>query len=147
MQGSTIIPSVRYRDAHAAIAWLVRVFGMTKQAVYVGKNNLVDHAQLTYGTGMLMLGSVREDGDYHHLMAQPDEVGGKETAGLCLIVKDCDAAWERAKAEGAEVVQELNEPPYGGKAFAVRDPEGHTWWVGSYDPWAGHDAPAAEGTA
>ena len=32
--GSTIIPSLRYRDAHAAIEWLVRVFGFQKQAVY-----------------------------------------------------------------------------------------------------------------
>ena len=25
---------------------------------------------------------------------------------------------------------------YGGKAFAVRDPEGHIWSVGEYDPFA-----------
>jgi uncharacterized glyoxalase superfamily protein PhnB len=105
------------------------------------------HAQLTQGVGMVMLGSVQKEGAFHERLAQPDEVGGKETTSLCLTVKDADAAYEHAKAAGAEVVQELHDPGYGGKAFAVRDPEGHVWWVGSYDPWAEQEAPAAEGTA
>lgn len=146
MQGSTIIPAVRYRDAYAAIEWLVKVFGFTKQAVF-GDGATVMHAQLTYGAGMVMLGSVKKEGAFHEGLAQPDEVGGKETTSLCLTVKGADAAYERAKAAGAEVVQELHDPGYGGKAFAVRDPEGHVWWVGSYDPWAEQEAPVAEGTA
>lgn len=146
MQGSTIIPSVRYRDAYAAIEWLVKVFGFTKHAVY-GDGTTVHHAQLTHGAGMVMLGSVMDDGPLHRMLAQPDEVDGRETTSLCLTVKDCDAAFERATSAGAEIVQELKEPEYGGKAFAVRDPEGHVWWVGSYDPWAEREAPAAEGTA
>ena len=31
---STIIPCMRYRDAHAAIDWLCRAFGFARQAVY-----------------------------------------------------------------------------------------------------------------
>ena len=134
-QGSTIIPSLRYRDAHAAIDWLVRVLGMERQAVYDGPDGRVMHAQLTHGLGMLMLGSVSNEGVYGKLSAQPDEIGGRETAGLCLIVKDCDAVYAAAKAAGAEIVQELSNPEYGGKAFACKDPEGHVWWVGSYNPW------------
>lgn len=134
-QGSTLIPSVRYRDAHAAIEWLVRVFGFHKQAVYEGPGGNVMHAQLTHGLGMLMLGSVMEHGEFGKVMVQPDEIGGRETGGLCLIVEDCEAVYATAKAAGAEMVQELNSPEYGGKAFACRDPEGHVWWVGSYNPW------------
>jgi uncharacterized glyoxalase superfamily protein PhnB len=137
-QGSTIIPSVRYRDAHAAIEWLVRVFGFHKQAVYDGPDGRVMHAQLTHGRGMLMLGSVMESGEFHTVMAQPDEIGGRETTGLCLIVEDCDAVYAAAKATGAEIVQDLTSPEYGGKAFACRDLEGHVWWVGSYNPWTDH---------
>ncbi len=29
---------------------------------------------------------------------------------------------------------------YGGKAFTCRDPEGHVWNIGEYDPWEKHDA-------
>jgi uncharacterized glyoxalase superfamily protein PhnB len=133
--GSLIIPSVRSKDAHAGIDWLVRVLGLTKQAVYDGPDGRVMHAQLTYGAGMLMLGSVSDEGPHAKRFVQPDEIGGRETSSLCLIVEDCDAAYAKAKAAGAEMVQELSEPEYGGKAFACKDPEGHVWWVGSYNPW------------
>ncbi len=134
--GSTIIPSVRYRDAHAGIEWLVRVFGFNKQAVYDGPDGRVMHAQLTYGNGMLMLGSTGGESTHDAHSVQPDEIGDRETAGLCLIVEDCEAMYARAKAAGAEIVVELHEPEYGGKAFNCKDPEGHVWWVGSYNPWA-----------
>ncbi len=26
--------------------------------------------------------------------------------------------------------------PYGGRGYTGRDPEGHVWAFGSYDPWA-----------
>ena len=137
--GSSLIPSVRYRDAHAAIEWLVRVLGFHKQAVYEGADGTVMHAQLTHGMGMLMLGSVKQPGEFDHLLAQPDEVGGRETTSLCLVVGDCEAVYAAVKAVGAEIVQELKSPEYGGKAFGCRDPEGHVWWVGSYNPWDSGD--------
>lgn len=70
------------------------------------------------------------------MMAQPDEIGGRETQAPYLIVADCDAVYATAKAAGAEIVLELEEKDYGGKGFTCRDPEGHVWYVGSYDPWA-----------
>ena len=138
-QGSTLIPSLRYRDAHAAIEWLVRVFSFKKQAVYDGPDGKVTHAQLTHGLGMLMLGSVMDHGELSKFMVQPDEVAGRQTAGLYLVVEDCEAVYASAKTAGAEIVQELTSPEYGGKAFSCRDLEGHVWSIGSYDPWADPD--------
>ena len=37
---STIMPSMRYRDANAAIEWLCNVFGFEKHAVYPGPTTL-----------------------------------------------------------------------------------------------------------
>src|SRR5580658_1023467 len=149
VQGSTIIPSLRYHDAHAAIEWLVRVFGFTKQAVYEGPNDTVAHAQLTYGDGMLMLGSASNAGIFAKLSIDLKETGRRETVGLSLIVSDeeCAAMYERVKRAGAEIVQPLSSPDYGGKSFGCRDLEGHIWWVGSYNPWDEYKGPAAEGTA
>lgn len=148
-QGSTIIPSLRYRDAHAAIEWLVRVFGFERQAVYEGPENTVVHAQLTYGGGMLMLGSASKQSEFARAWIDLAETGGRETVGLSLIVSDeeCVAMYERVKQEGVEIVQPLGSPPYGGKSFGCRDLEGHIWWVGSYNPWEEYKGPAAEGTA
>lgn len=149
MQGSTVIPSLRYHDALKAIEWLVRVFGFTKQAVYEGPNNTVMHAQLTRGAGMLMLGSASNAGVFANLSIDLKETGMRETVGLSLTVSDdeCVTMYERVKREGVEIVQELMSPDYGGKAFGCRDLEGHIWWVGSYNPWAEYKGPAAEGTA
>jgi uncharacterized glyoxalase superfamily protein PhnB len=55
--------------------------------------------------------------------------------------------YERVKREGAEIVQPLSSPDYGGKSFGCRDLEGHIWWVGSYNPWDEYKGPEAEGTA
>ena len=134
--GSTIVPSLRYRDAVAAIDWLVRIFGFHKQVVFPGPNNTVAHAQLTFGaTGMIMLGSVETASDSGKLMVHPDEIGLRETRGLYLIVSDPDAVYARAKAAGAEMVLDLRDMEYGGRAFTCRDPEGHLWNLGSHDPW------------
>jgi uncharacterized glyoxalase superfamily protein PhnB len=58
---ATIIPRLRYRDALAAIDWLCAAFGFEKQAVYAGDDGVVQHAQLTFGNGMIMFGSVAND--------------------------------------------------------------------------------------
>ena len=134
-EGSMIIPSARYRDAHAAIEWLCRVFGFTRHAVYDGPDHTVAHAQLTLGGGMFMLGSESNGGDFADRMTTLTETGGRETIGLCIVVADCEATFARALAAGAEIVQPMQSPEYGGQGFVCRDLEGHIWWVGSYSPW------------
>ena len=132
--GSTIIPCLRYRDPHAAIAWLCKAFGFTRNAVYENDRGEVEHAQLTYGNGMIMLGGVRHD-DFGRHIAQPDETGGRETQCACVTVTDCKAHYERAKAAGAVIVDDYAEKDYGGAGYSCHDPEGHLWYIGSYDPW------------
>ncbi|HXO99939.1 MAG TPA: VOC family protein [Luteibacter sp.] len=135
---STIIPCLRYREALEAIDFLCTAFGFEKQAVYVNADNprLVDHAQLTYRGGMIMLGSVRDDTPFSKHMVQPDEVGGRETQCACVTVTDVRAHYEKAKAAGARIVDEYEEKEYGGAGYSARDPQGHLWYFGSYDPWA-----------
>lgn len=134
IHGSTIIPGLRYRDAHAAIDWLCKAFGFEKHAVYENEHGRVMHAQLIHGGGMVMLGDISPDG-FGKYMTQPDEIHGRETQCACVIVSDCKAHYERAKAAGAEIVEEYVEKEYGGAGYACRDPQGHLWWIGSYDPW------------
>lgn len=131
---SAIIPCLRYRDAHAAIAWLEQAFDFKPQAVYAD-GAIVYHAQLVYGGGMVMLGSVDNGGEWGKLVVQPDEIDGRETQNACVIVDDPDAHYARAVAAGAKVVIDIADQDYGGRGYACRDPEGHLWWFGSYDPW------------
>jgi uncharacterized glyoxalase superfamily protein PhnB len=131
---STIVPSLRYRDALAAIDWLCRAFGFEQRVVHA-EGDIVHHAQLTFGNGMLMLSSAQGGGSWDRYLAQPDETGGRETQCCCLAVADADAHHARAIAAGAEVFDPLSDREYGGRGYGCRDPEGHIWWFGTYDPW------------
>jgi len=132
--GSAIIPCLRYRDAVAAIDWLCAAFGFQRHAVYLD-GDIVRHAQLTYGGGMVMLGSATRDSEWGRLVAQPADTGLRVTQGACVVVRDVDAHYARAVATGASIVQDIADQGYGGRGYSCRDPEGHLWWFGSYDPW------------
>jgi uncharacterized glyoxalase superfamily protein PhnB len=133
---STIIPCLRYRDAPAAIDWLCKAFGFEKNAVYANPDGTIAHAQLIYGGGMVMLGSVtKEENEWTRMIAQPDRIGGLETQSPCVIVPDADAVYRSAKAAGATIVVEIRDESYGGRGFACKDPEGRLWYFGTYNPW------------
>lgn len=133
---ATIIPCLRYRDAPKAIEWLCRTFGFEKQLVVPNADGTIVHAQLSLGTGMIMLGSVLEvETEFGRLIKQPDEIGGFETQSVYVVVSDADAIYARAKAAGAEIVIEIKDEDYGGRDFTCRDLEGHLWTIGTYDPW------------
>jgi len=131
---SAVIPCLRYRDAPAAIEWLCRAFGFEKQLVVPNQDGTIAHAQLSFGNGMIMLGSV-VDSEFGRLMKQPDQINGAETQTAYVIVSDADAVYSRAKAAGAKIVLDIKDEDYGGRVFTCRDPEGHLWNFGTYDPW------------
>jgi uncharacterized glyoxalase superfamily protein PhnB len=132
---ANIIPALRYRDATKAIEWLCDAFGFEQQVVVPGPNGTIAHAQLTLGNGMIMLGSVTPS-DYGKLVKQPDETGGAVTQSTYVIIPDADAHYKKAKAAGAEILIDIKNEDYGGRGYTCRDPEGHIWNFGTYDPWA-----------
>ena len=134
---SLVIHTVRYQDAPAAIAWLCDVFGFEKHLVVPGEGDTIAHAQLQLGDGMIMLGSEPHEGAFGEVQKPPSALGGLVSSSAYLVVDDADACYARAKAGGAEIVVEIEDASYGGRGFTCRDPEGHVWSVGTYDPWAG----------
>jgi uncharacterized glyoxalase superfamily protein PhnB len=131
---ATIIPTMRYRDANAAVDWLCRAFGFEEHSVYRDDKGMVMHAELSFGNGMIMVGPVA-DTPFGRFMCQPDEAGG-ETQTAYVLVADADAHHAQAVAAGAEVVMPLRDESYGGREYSCRDPQGHIWTFGTYDPWA-----------
>ncbi len=131
---ATVIPCLRYRDAAAAIEWLCQVFGFEKNLVVPGEDGAIAHAQLSFGNGMIMLGSAT-DTEFGRLIKQPDEIGGAETQCAYVIVSDADLLYRQAKEAGAEILMDIKDEDYGGRGFTCRDLEGHIWSIGTYDPW------------
>jgi uncharacterized glyoxalase superfamily protein PhnB len=134
--GRTLVPTLRYRDVPAAIAWLCRAFGFEKHLVVAGEDGAVRYAQLTFGEGMIMVVPV-EDTAFDQLMKQPEEAGGAETQICYLYVEDAGVHHIRAKAAGAEIVLDIEGEGSNGRGYSCRDLEGHIWNFGTYDPWRG----------
>ena len=131
---TTVFPFMAYRDAQAAIDWLCLAFGFEKQFVVPGENGTIAHAQLRLGNGMIMLGSAAGQRETFG-MALPKDLGAV-TGGVYIVVDDIDAHCARAKAAGAEFVRDLAPTDYGSHEYMVRDPEGHLWSFGTYQPFS-----------
>ncbi|MBC2643242.1 MULTISPECIES: VOC family protein [unclassified Rhodococcus (in: high G+C Gram-positive bacteria)] len=117
-------PTLVYRDARAAIRFLVDAFGFEERAAY-GEGDRVDHAELGWPKGGgIMLGSPREDSVISDLPPG--------TGSVYLAVDDPDALHERAVAAGATIVRGLRDEDYGSRGFTCRDPEGVFWSFGTY---------------
>jgi uncharacterized glyoxalase superfamily protein PhnB len=127
-----VIPALQYKNAKAAIEFLCRAFGFEKNAVYEAPDGSVAHAQLTLGNGMVMLGSVK-DSEYSKLLVRPADAGGV-TMSVYVVVEDADTHFARAKADGATIIREPVTQEYGGRDYTCKDPEGHVWIFGTYDP-------------
>ncbi|MCB4821082.1 VOC family protein [Roseicella aerolata] len=129
---ASIIPTLPYRDAAAAVEWLCRAFGFERRTLHRDPSGAVAFAQLTFGDGMIILGTAREEGT-GAIQLPPL---GHVTQSAYVIVEDADAHHARARRAGAEIVAPPTDEPMGGRSYSCRDPEGHLWHFGTYDPWA-----------
>ena len=130
-----LYPALRYKNAGKMIDWLCAAFGFEVRSRY-GDGYIVHHAELVFGSSMIMLGTTRSD-DYGKMVGEPGSGGGKS---IYVAVGDADAAHARAKKAGATIIQELTDRDYGSREFICRDPEGNVWSFGTYWPKAGEKA-------
>lgn len=135
-----VFPTFQFRDPERMIAWLCDAFGFTVHAKYTGPDGTIAHAQLAFGASMIMIGQSRDD-EFGRLVGEPGAVGG---SAIYIAVPDVDAVYERARASGAVIEQDLESRDYGSREFICRDPEGGIWCIGTYWPKAHEPAEAAE---
>jgi uncharacterized glyoxalase superfamily protein PhnB len=128
----TFYPAMRYRDGRAAISWLCATFGFEEDVVYPADDGSIAHAQLRFNDGVVMIGSVRDDG----YPVKPPTEGGHLTGSIYVAVppEDIDAHYARTKAAGAKIHIELHDTDYGSRDYAAFDPEGYLWGFGTYRP-------------
>ena len=121
-----ITSSLFYADAPAAIDWLVRAFGFEVRSKYVGADGSIEHSELTYGDGLILVYTASDD------LVAPGAVAGKNTQALTLYVDDVDAHAARARAAGARLFRDLadttHEPGWTDRTYGALDPEGHRWF-------------------
>ncbi len=117
----TITPYLLYEDVAGALDFLARAFGFEEQLRFTGEGGYVNHAEMRLGDAAIYLGDPGEQ------YKNPKRLG-QETVGIYVLVDDVDAHYERAKAAGAEIVEEPNDLPFGHRRYGCRDPQGHEWF-------------------
>jgi uncharacterized glyoxalase superfamily protein PhnB len=126
MNHPTVFPTLRYDDAQAAIDFLTSAFGAERHAVYTTDDGKIQHAELRLGNGMVMFGS--SSPDWRATRGQ----GG----GIYVVVADPDEHCARARKAGAEITMDLHDTEYGSREYAAKDPEGNSWYFGTYQPFS-----------
>jgi uncharacterized glyoxalase superfamily protein PhnB len=113
---ATVTPVLVYPDVRAAVAWLEAALGF-EERVRIGDSH---RAQLRVGTDGAIV--VTEPG------ADRVAPGGEGVSQLLKVrVPDVDAAFARARAQGARIVEELTTFEYGERSGVLEDPGGHRW--------------------
>ena len=116
-----VAPYLLYEDLAAAISFLVEAFGFEERFRMTGADGRANHVELGVGDdGLVMAGSPA--GDYRN----PRHLGAS-TQLVYVYVDDIDAHYARAKAAGAEILEEPSDQFYGDRRYACVDREGHQW--------------------
>jgi uncharacterized glyoxalase superfamily protein PhnB len=134
--GQRIVPFIGYEDAPAAIEWLGRAFGFEEQGDQRHEEGgRITHAELRLDGATIYLST--PDG-----YASPRTVRAESEAarraydnpwvidGHFVEVDDVGAHYERARAAGATILREPEEPGIGFRIYTAEDPEGHRWMFG-----------------
>jgi uncharacterized glyoxalase superfamily protein PhnB len=128
----TVYPTLRYRDAQAAIDFLVSALGFEAVQVVRGPNGAIGHAELTLGNGMVMVADGSPEGE--------TSIFDTGTTSIYVVLDDPDAHHDRAVAAGAEIAMALRDTDYGSRDYTARDPEGNVWTFGTYQPMSPAEA-------
>lgn len=102
-----VIPELAYPDVREAARWLCEAFGFEVR-LHIGGHRI----QLTCGDGALVLieGEASPGGDR-----------------VMVRVEDAAAHRERAQAQGAAILSEPADFPFGERQYAARDFAGRIW--------------------
>jgi uncharacterized glyoxalase superfamily protein PhnB len=113
---ATVAPVLFYPDVRAAVAWLEAALGF-EERVRIGDAH---RAQLAFGSdGAIVVADVRGT------QVAPSE--GVVTHLVKLRVSDVDAAFARAREQGAKILEEPTTWEYGERSGVVEDLAGHRW--------------------
>ena len=107
-----LAPYLLVQDAEAVMTFCETVFGATRLRVIPDGHGGIMHAECRIGDTVLMMGEA--DGP---------------PAMLHVYLDDPDAAFDRAVAAGAEVIQPMMEKGDGDRRGGVRSPDGTQWFV------------------
>jgi PhnB protein len=119
-----LVPVLACSDIAAAHDFLVHVLGFASGGLEHAPDGTVVHGEVLAGERRIWLHLTSETAK----LATPATLGAAG-GGIVVYVKDVDAHFEVARRAGATILREPADQPYGQREYAVRDPDGHSWWI------------------
>jgi PhnB protein len=124
-QNTAIAPMLSVRNGVRAIKFYKAAFGADELFRIDDESSGTVVARLSVGESEFWLA----DESPEHGNFSPESLGGGSVR-MVMIVKDPDAAFERAVIAGANVVWPVSNQPYGWRVGRIVDPFGHHWEIG-----------------
>jgi uncharacterized glyoxalase superfamily protein PhnB len=122
-----LFPYLRVKSAAQAIEFYKQAFGATEKFRLTEPSGRIGHAELTFGTAVVMLSD-----EYPEHDIRGPQPGAGPASSIHLHVDNCDAMMRRAVELGAKVTREPKDQFYGERSGVVRDPFGHEWLIGHH---------------
>ena len=129
--------SIFYQDAARAIDWLCEAFGFEVRLKVEGDGGRIEHSELTYGEGLLMIS--QEDPDSPRALEAHDAQSAFARRRSHPEHHVFSSTMRRRIADtpgpaGAVIVEEPATHDYGeaywaDRSYGALDLEGHLWWI------------------
>lgn len=125
---SWIVPYLSVVDVEKAVSIYRDVFGFEVLEMSNHGQEKIVHAELRYHDIVIMCGDIG--------MCKPDvktPAMGACSSPVTLYVycQDVDALYAKVKAQGLEIVYEVEDQFWGDRMFACKDLDGHAWSFGT----------------
>jgi uncharacterized glyoxalase superfamily protein PhnB len=127
-----ISSSVAVANAAAAIDFYCRAFHFEVRLRVDGDGGRVEHCELTFGGGLVMLGDPSPDKN-RPWTRPPRSLDGANTQQMMVFVDDVEAHCAHARGAGATITKEPMTTDYGDdywtdRVYEAMDPDGHRWY-------------------
>jgi PhnB protein len=123
----SLTPHIVCKNAIEAMDFYQRAFGATEAARMLTPDGKLMHGMVRIGDSALML--MEENAEWGAI--GPSALPSSPVT-IHLYVKDADAVFAKAVAEGATSVMPVAEMFWGDRYGVLRDPFGHSWSVATH---------------
>ena len=128
-----LTPTIVLKDVKNSMAFYEEAFGFKTRFTMPDKSGKIMHAEMAYKDQSIMMGPEYPD----HNMHSVSKLNGSPV-GFYLYTENVDEFCKKAKAAGANVIQEPTDQFWGDRTCTVTCPEGYRWSfaqnVADFDP-------------
>lgn len=122
-----LIPGLAIRGAADAIAYYQKVFGAKPLTRMPGPGGKIMHASIRLGDRVLFLSD-----EFPEMGAPSPQTLGGSPVSIMHYVKDVDAVFARAIANGAKALMQPADQFWGDRMGGIEDPFGHRWSIATH---------------